>query len=408
MDTTNISRCGINNSGNDCYINSALQCLAVSPFILEFIDKYKTNDAKIIATINKYNIGHLPAAQMGKECEKILQKLKTENETETETVTDGNVDVDTDNEEDIEHLEKIKKNSGDIFVYIAFKEMIKNLNIKRNQTVSNQVFIKMLRETSEGTGFEYLVSGEQNDPHEFLAYLLDRVHNAKSDDVEIKLPPDIDSPTFQHLHRMYLKHVKSRYEHDYSHFVKNFYYYIINCVQCDKCEHQSIEVCPSDIMCVSIPDLDQPQITLEDCLKNMFEVEDISYKCEKCENKEENIMQKKLLSKPKNIIIKIKRYTTMRNMLFKVSKMVHYPEILDLSEYFCGTDMKPYKLYGVINHIGMLNGGHYYAYVRNLLDKDKDESEQWYCCNDTRVNKMPDEAAMGSNNAYMLFYTSNN
>ena len=35
---------GIYNNGNDCYINATLQCLSVSPFIIDFINQYKTND----------------------------------------------------------------------------------------------------------------------------------------------------------------------------------------------------------------------------------------------------------------------------------------------------------------------------------------------------------------------------
>ena len=50
-------RRGITNRGNDCFLNSTLQCLAISPFILEFIDNYTNNDSKIIHIINKYELG---------------------------------------------------------------------------------------------------------------------------------------------------------------------------------------------------------------------------------------------------------------------------------------------------------------------------------------------------------------
>ena len=95
-------------------------------------------------------------------------------------------------------------------------------------------------------------------------------------------------------------------------------------------------------------------------------------------------------------------------MLFKVSKMVHYPELLDLSQFFCGNGLKEYVLYGVINHVGMLNSGHYYSYVRDISDSNEEIAKQWYCCNDSRVDKISNEDALNSNNAYMLFYTSKN
>jgi predicted Zn-dependent peptidase len=50
-------RRGIYNHGNDCFLNSTLQCLAVSPFIINIIDSYSSDDLKIINVIKKYDLG---------------------------------------------------------------------------------------------------------------------------------------------------------------------------------------------------------------------------------------------------------------------------------------------------------------------------------------------------------------
>jgi ubiquitin C-terminal hydrolase len=383
-----MSRSGIINTGNNCYINATLQCLSVSPFILEFINKYLTQDKQIFEVIKKYNFGSFKSNEIGEECNKILN---------------GGLEI---LEEDRTILEKIKNNCADIFIYISFKDIINNLINRKDSVLSNNVFLKILVELTNGTGFEYLVNGEQNDPHEFMAYLFDKIHNSKSQRVNIGLPSNIDD--LSDIHKLYLKHFKSRYEKDYSHFVKNFYYYIINCVECTKCNYKSYELSPNDIMCVSIPDIDINNITLEDCITNMFNVENIGYKCEKCNNEDNNRIQKKILSKPKTLIIKIKRYATIRNMLFKVSKMVNYPKILNLLPYFCGNDLQTYELYGIINHVGMLNSGHYYSYIREPNSSNGTFGDKWYCCNDSRVNEISNDEAMNSNNAYILFYHSNN
>ena len=86
--------------------------------------------------------------------------------------------------------------------------------------------------------------------------------------------------------------------------------------------------------------------------------------------------------------------------------MIHYPDILNIQKYFCGNNiLKEYKLHGIINHTGSMNGGHYYSYVKSLKEDNKTFDEQWLCCNDSRVNNISNEEAMSSQNAYMLFYS---
>ena len=63
-----------------------------------------------------------------------------------------------------------------------------------------------------------------------------------------------------------------------------------------------------------------------------------------------------------------------------------------------------YELYGIINHIGNLNGGHYYSFIRNT-EEDGKFTDNWQCCNDERVSAISQEEALSSSNAYILFYT---
>ena len=62
-------------------------------------------------------------------------------------------------------------------------------------------------------------------------------------------------------------------------------------------------------------------------------------------------------------------------------------------------EVKPviYDLYGVSNHFGNLNGGHYTAYVKNCVDK------KWYAMNDSVVEELS-ESHIVTNAAYLLFY----
>ena len=55
-----------------------------------------------------------------------------------------------------------------------------------------------------------------------------------------------------------------------------------------------------------------------------------------------------------------------------------------------------YDLYGVVNHFGSLNGGHYTANCRN-------PDGQWYNFNDSSVSAIGNKNVVSSS-AYLLFY----
>ncbi|XP_062584483.1 ubiquitin carboxyl-terminal hydrolase 2-like [Saccostrea cucullata] len=60
-----------------------------------------------------------------------------------------------------------------------------------------------------------------------------------------------------------------------------------------------------------------------------------------------------------------------------------------------------YHLYGVVNHHGSTYGGHYTAYVKHLSNLD---GGHWYSCNDSQVRSSSLSEALGSSDAYLLFY----
>ena len=73
--------------------------------------------------------------------------------------------------------------------------------------------------------------------------------------------------------------------------------------------------------------------------------------------------------------------------------------ILDIKKYYpidCNNTL--YKLVGVINQIGTINGGHYYSYCYNANFK------KWYNFNDEHVTEITEETVLNSKNAYILFY----
>ncbi|KAM7355200.1 ubiquitin specific protease 32 isoform 3-T3 [Cochliomyia hominivorax] len=56
-----------------------------------------------------------------------------------------------------------------------------------------------------------------------------------------------------------------------------------------------------------------------------------------------------------------------------------------------------YKLYAVVSHSGMLNGGHYVSYAAN-------PNGSWYCYNDSSCREISSQPNIDPSSAYLLFY----
>jgi ubiquitin C-terminal hydrolase len=100
---------------------------------------------------------------------------------------------------------------------------------------------------------------------------------------------------------------------------------------------------------------------------------------------------------PKLLVICLKRFSTDGKR--KLQHLVNYPLTnLNLSKYVKGYNSKQYvyDLYGVCNHFGGVQGGHYTAYVKHA-------NEKWFHFNDTNVNQVPTDQIV-STAAYCLFY----
>jgi len=110
---------------------------------------------------------------------------------------------------------------------------------------------------------------------------------------------------------------------------------------------------------------------------------------------------------PQILTLHLKRFMQTMHGFKKVDTVVSFPKVLDLRPYSpkqespAGTDLPRYmyRLYGVVNHMGGLNNGHYTAYVHKHISG----KEEWYYFSDTKFHKT-DESSVLSSEAYLLFY----
>ena len=141
-------------------------------------------------------------------------------------------------------------------------------------------------------------------------------------------------------------------------------------------------------------------VELKNLLEKYFNSEDIEFfeECTKC--KKTNIIHNKTIkiaNPPKILILSLQRKNPLNNT--KNNCIVYFDEILNLSNYIdeelCKDSEFNYELYGVINHIGSLEFGHYFTFIKMLNNK------KWIEYNDSVVKEIDQ---LDCTNAYCLIY----
>ena len=142
------------------------------------------------------------------------------------------------------------------------------------------------------------------------------------------------------------------------------------------------------------------KLNLDELLTNFNQLEKLSkdneWFCPKCKKMQLADKKMEIYSISEVVIIHLKRFRNNR----KIENKVDFPiEGLDLTKYLPNTNEKYiYDLFAVANHVGGLQGGHYYAYCKNCKDGE------WYEFNDSHVSKI-DKNRVCSETAYVLFYS---
>jgi hypothetical protein len=148
--------------------------------------------------------------------------------------------------------------------------------------------------------------------------------------------------------------------------------------------------------------------TLKDCLQLFVTNEnfqDESWFCSRCKKLQKSKQKLEIYKPPNYLIILIKRYNFNKNLGTnlvgeKNNTFISYPtDNFDIREFIVGPekDKAIYDLYGVIEHYGTLNQGHYTAICKN--------DGNWVSYNDSII-KIVDNPV--TKNAYVLFYKMKN
>lgn len=362
---------GLRNFGFNCFINTTLQCLKCCNSIQRELKENTDLDKEVLMKLKNY----IDLKQ--KSVEEDVE-IKLQNNT-------------------------IKKIDDKLFsylkVYFNFKMLINTLTTSDNQTHNPRDLIIACKQASDYNYMEHLFNGSQNDMQEFLIFMLDVMNESISYHKEIIVPESKPTNVMDVISKKSIEVYKNHYEKNYSWFVRDFYFLILNVIKCDSCEHNSLTFEPSNVLCLPIPK--EENITLYDCLdhyfgKDVFD-EKNKWTCDKCGNIEKNYKESRLINSPETLIIVIKRFQYNRGLWSKIRETVDFPHILDISAYIVGKKKEngTYKLKAVGNHLGNLGSGHYFAYCQ--------EDDEWFEYNDENISKIQSDKIV-TNSAYTLFY----
>uniref|UniRef100_H3BG05 Ubiquitin carboxyl-terminal hydrolase 8 n=1 Tax=Latimeria chalumnae TaxID=7897 RepID=H3BG05_LATCH len=331
---------GLRNLGNTCYMNSVLQCLSNTPHLAEyFIRNYYQED------INRANIlGH--KGEVAEEFGVIMKALW----------------------------------AGQ-YRYLSprdFKITIGRIN-------------------------DQFAGYAQQDSQELLLFLMDGLHEDLNKADNRKRHKEENNDNLNDLKASEQAWSKHKQLNE-SIIVALFQGQFKSTVQCLTCLKKSRTF--EAFMYLSLPLASTSKCTLQDCLRLFSKEEKLTdnnrFYCGHCKTQRDSLKKIEIWKLPPILLVHLKRFSYEGRWKQKLQTSVDFPlENLDLSQYVIGpkNNLKRYNLYGVSNHYGGLDGGHYTAYCKNVI------KQRWNKFDDHEVSEIS-TSSVKSSAAYILFYSS--
>lgn len=296
---------------------------------------------------------------------------------------------------------KYEKNLNNIPESLLLVEWdkLRQLMWSKNCTIAPHGYVKAVQKVASQKKLELFTGYAQNDIQEFLMFILDAFHKAVSRGVNMNITGIIKNDKDSLAKECYSM-MKRIYEEDYSEIVDIFCGVCVSEIR-DTENEEMLSITPEPFFVLSLPiPSNKKNITVIDCITEYCKVEgligDNGRINEKTKLKQD--VNKRILfwSLPPVLIIHIKRwgYDGRKNKQHVTTNN----DYLDMRNFINGYNKESYiyELYGVCNHSGSSNGGHY---TSNVCVADG----SWRNFNDTSITKINSSKAV-TQQAYCLFY----
>ncbi|KAM7537582.1 hypothetical protein Aperf_G00000074937 [Anoplocephala perfoliata] len=251
--------------------------------------------------------------------------------------------------------------------------------------------------------FEFLhpmfAGGKQQDSQEFLILLLDSLHEALKSK-PCKIAPMALSENVP-VSELAIQSWNINRARDDSIILDWFNGQLRSNVKCHTCGRVSDTF--DEFMYLSVPVPERNPSDLMECIRQFFKPETLvggsQWLCPQCKAPREAMKTFDIWRFPEYLIIHFKRFYCS-GVCLKIENLVTFPlSGLDLSKFTKNTEPTncKYDLYGVINHYGHVDSGHYVAFCYDSVDK------KWFNFDDSRVAELS-PSRIQTASAYVLFY----
>lgn len=341
---------GLQNLGNTCFMNSVIQCLAYAPELIAYF-----------CSSAYYN-----------------------------------------------HIDFSSRYGTRGELVIEFGALVEKLNSYRYRYIEPKSFRDAV---TKHIGF---AGNEQQDSHEFMMMLFDKLHHdlnihakdkskqngiesngGNNDDSNINIPRATLGYQFWKRHLELNKSIISD-------LFEGIFMSTLTCTFC-RGQSNTFEV----FNCLSLPIPSETRCHVRECLSHFSNPERIeaAWECPRCKQKREADKKIVICKLPRILIIHLKRFSLDGRWRQKLQTTVDFPlsdlavdctNVLPQSAYGPMGSKISYNLCAVVNHYGHLDGGHYTAF-------GKLENQRWYTFDDSNVSEMKDSDVC-SQAAYILFY----
>jgi len=305
--------------------------------------------------------------------------------------------------EDVFH-EKIKLNQKIDSILLLEWNQLRDRMERENATIIPQRFVNAVQQVSKRKKMDLFTQYSQNDLPEFFVFLIDCFHNAISREIKIEVNGKIESELDKLAIKCY-ETIKTNYAKEYSEVWKLFYGIQVTQLSSSIHPEKVLSIIPEPYLMLNLPIPKKKSasvsVSIYECLDLYVEAETLDGEngIYNEETKEKEAVEKVIAfwSLPDILVMDIKRfnYTNSKN-----NTLVDFPiDNLDLSGYVIGYNRSSYvyNLYGVCNHMGGVNGGHYTCFVKN-------DNGKWYHYDDDVVTEVKDAKGIITRNAYCFFY----
>lgn len=419
-----IGSCGFINIGNTCYIHSIIQLLIHSRLIVNFLlHKSDPNKEFKKSDYAEYRM-YLQEASLCQVGEKEKKRLNLSN-GETIRVDKAEVRECMENSlvNKLSEIINIIIYKGNCCITPSnFKQIIdmkipslRGMGQQDSHELLNGFFDNLIEET--GIDSEPEINNISPIINSYINYLEEVKNKIKDDNLTIAEKKIIILNFNEYKKKNYdiinkycglkymIKVFKSRRKSNldtsstgYNPLIYNLLTFMVEKYKCNTCSHECCVYQYYTNLVVPV------KSTLKECFEAMTEEEEIEKKCELCDSNK-SIKKTNIWRPGMTLFIELCRFTSHSNgRTTKNNSFVDIPHEFDISD-FCDDMVKTssdltykYKLKGISNHLGNMNGGHYTADCVSIIN-----NKTWYHYDDSSVSQYTDND-IDVSKAYILLY----